>query len=208
MKQTIKSQGAECGKICTQKARQEASDETLPKRRMSPGRAIDYHKCFSSLFDDTDYLKKKYGIATEAFQLPSLQPREQTIATTLARLLELVDEHLSYWSTKNAPATLNSLHKAKTFLVGLLGALLYGSLFLDASNLDSAEKENRWELLSISMYETDGKSLLSAFRAPRAKDGDERSVQVREQIHNIRQEFAAKFSEVLRDLQELTNESK
>lgn len=118
--------GAIVGKKSNKQARQEVSIEVSPKRRTSPGRVADFRearKFLISYNDDMDYLEQEYGIIVEAPKLPSLPRRERAIATNLARLLKLIEEHLGYWSKKNAPVTQDALHKAKTLVFGLLDAI-------------------------------------------------------------------------------------
>ena len=68
-----------------------------------------------------EYLVKEYGVNID--DLPKLSFREKSIATNLARLLKLIEEHLQYWSKKKAPVTQDGLHKAKTMVFGLLDAI-------------------------------------------------------------------------------------
>lgn len=98
----------------------------LPKLRTSRGRVAGFRearKFLISYYADMDYLEQEYGIIVEAPKLPSLPLRERAIATNLARLLKLIEEHLGYWSKKNAPVTQDALHKAKTLVFGLLDAI-------------------------------------------------------------------------------------
>ena len=77
----------------------------------------------SSLNTGMDYLAQEYGIVTTPIKLPDLPPRERTIATSLFELLKIINDHMEYWSKKNAPVTLAALHKAKTMILGLLDAI-------------------------------------------------------------------------------------
>lgn len=76
------------------------------------------------------------------------------------------------------------------------------SFSLNISNMTSSE-ENRLELTLASIYQKDIKSLMSAIRAPRAKDGDKRGAQIREQVQDIRNEFKSKLLEIVKGLKEL-----
>ena len=86
----------------------------------SPGRVPDV---ILSSFNDMDYLAQEYGIVVEPPKPPELPLRERAIATNLAHLLKLIETHLNYWSKKKAPVTQDALHKAKTFVLGLLDAI-------------------------------------------------------------------------------------
>lgn len=153
---------------------------TCKKRRMkylpaAPLSSVTSSAYINTLINKMSYLSEKYGINTPV-KVPELTPTEKIIEGDLGKLLQIIDDHLAFWSTTSSRRTIDALSSARGTTLALINAL-------------HSDKAVRLNQLCAAIYDKDLKSLMYAIRMPRANPRNPEVESIRAKTVTIRCQF-------------------
>lgn len=134
------------------------------------------------------YLNQKYGIQSILAPV-HLNAQEIIMEGDISNLLEIIDNHTTYWSNKRADVTNTALGVARSFVMSLLSAI--------------HEKENRLQRVIAAIYQQKLKNLVKAMRIPRVKGDDKLAATMKQKVIEDRTVFKAKLRSIVIALRDM-----
>lgn len=137
-----------------------------------------------------DYLFKKYGVPpTPVRVFPQLSVNEAHIKTALIGLLQLVDEHVTYWERTRSFKRIAMIQDARGLILNMLSAL--------------QKDQDRLPAVISAIWNKTLSSLIFAFRMPRANPAIPAVAVMRGRIAQDRQTFRAGMIDISNRLLEI-----